>query len=71
MPAIAFGFIAPRTCVFQPFSAVSSAAPGLAGGQAFALMHEIWQPDPTWSEFIASQLANAHGALSGEPRRLL
>ena len=30
--------------------------------QAFALMHEIWQPDPVWSEFIASQLAKEHGA---------
>jgi uncharacterized protein (TIGR01244 family) len=30
--------------------------------QAFALMHEIWQPDSVWSQFIASQLANAHGA---------
>ena len=30
--------------------------------QAFALMHEIWQPDSVWSQFIASQLAKAHGA---------
>jgi uncharacterized protein (TIGR01244 family) len=30
--------------------------------QAFALMHEIWQPDPVWSKFIASQLAKADGA---------
>jgi hypothetical protein len=30
--------------------------------QAFALMHEIWQPDPVWSKFIGSQLARARGA---------
>jgi HD superfamily phosphodiesterase len=29
--------------------------------QAFALMHDIWQPDRVWSEFIASQLAKVHG----------
>jgi len=35
---------------------------GWPEAQAFALMHEIWQPDPVWSTFIASQLARAHGA---------
>lgn len=35
---------------------------GCAKRQAFALMHEIWQPNPKWSEFIASRLAKAHGA---------
>jgi len=34
---------------------------GWPEAQAFALMHDIWQPDPVWSEFIASRLANAHG----------
>ena len=34
---------------------------GWPEAQAFTLMHEIWQPDPVWSKFIASQLANAHG----------
>ncbi len=35
---------------------------GWPEAQAFALMHDIWQPDPVWSRFIASHLANAHGA---------
>jgi uncharacterized protein (TIGR01244 family) len=35
---------------------------GWPEAQAFALMHEIWQPDPVWSKFIVSQLARARGA---------
>jgi uncharacterized protein (TIGR01244 family) len=35
---------------------------GWPEAQAFALMHEIWQPDPVWSKFIASQLDRAHSA---------
>jgi hypothetical protein len=29
---------------------------------AFALMHEIWQPDAVWSAFIESQLAKKPAA---------
>jgi len=35
---------------------------GWPEAQAFALMREIWQPDPVWSMFIASQLAKTHEA---------
>ena len=35
---------------------------GWPEAQAFALMHEIWQPNAVWSQFISSHLAKAHGA---------
>ena len=30
--------------------------------RAFALMHDVWQPDHVWSEFIAAQLAKSNAA---------
>lgn len=35
---------------------------GWSDERSFALLREIWQPDAVWSEFIASQLANANPA---------
>jgi len=29
--------------------------------RAFALMRDVWQPDPVWSTFIASQLVQSNG----------
>jgi len=32
---------------------------GWSDERAFALLHDVWQPDAVWSQFIASQLAKA------------
>jgi uncharacterized protein (TIGR01244 family) len=37
-------------------------AKGWPVDRAFALMESLWQPNPVWSQFIATRLAKAHGA---------
>lgn len=35
---------------------------GFPQERAFALMHNVWQPNDVWSSFIAAQVANASAA---------
>jgi hypothetical protein len=34
---------------------------GWAPGEAFALMHSVWEPDPVWSRFIERVLEKHRG----------
>ena len=38
--------------------------------RAFALMDELWQPDPVWARFIARHLADGGGGIAHRPLHL-